>query len=144
MREAPRRGAGFAAWTIPCASPTRAGDGMTLNTMLIMMLYSVGMACGQVLFKKAAISSVEAGAGAGLLAYLNVYLILALTLYVGLAGLWVWILRSVSLSAAYPFVALAFVFTPLMASVFFGERLSSGYFVGMALIAFGIVVIARQ
>ena len=116
---------------------------MTMTFVWIMVSYSLGMACGQVLFKLAARSSLQVEGSSGLLAYINIYLLLGMALYVGLSVLWVWILRSIPLSKAYPFVALAFVFTPLLARLIFDEKLSSGYFVGLGFVAVGIIVIAR-
>lgn len=108
-----------------------------------MVLYSAGMACGQVLFKLAAMKTVGATGRAGMLGFVNPYLLTGLALYAGLTVLWVWILRSVPLSKAYPFVALSFIFTPLMARLIFGEILHANYFAGLVLIAAGIIVIVR-
>jgi len=117
---------------------------MTMSVIWIMVGYAWGMACGQIMFKLAAKSTLKIDTANGPLAYLSVYLICGLVIYLGLTVLWLWVLRSIPLSKAYPFVALSFVFTPLLASVIFGEKLSYGYFIGLALIAGGIVVIARQ
>jgi len=117
---------------------------MTLRFILILIVYSLGMACGQILFKLAAKSIQGGGLEPSILSYINVYLILGVGLYFGLTVLWVWLLRFVPLSEAYPFVALAFIFTPLLATFIFGEKLSLNYFGGLALIACGILVIARQ
>ncbi len=117
---------------------------MTTKTLLIMMGYAFGMACGQVLFKKAALVALHADPSLGLFRYLNLYLVLGLILYAALTALWMWLLQSVALSLAYPFVAMSFVWTPVMAAMFFGESLSRGYLAGLACIIVGIVVIARQ
>jgi len=117
---------------------------MTFPMILVMVGYALGMAIGQILFKMAARATVQAGPEAGLWGYVSLYLCAGVALYFGLTVLWVWILRSVPLSAAYPFVALAFVFTPLMASAIFGEKLTLGYASGLVLILAGIVVVARQ
>jgi drug/metabolite transporter (DMT)-like permease len=117
---------------------------MTLRFIIILTIYSFGMACGQILFKLAAESVQRSGLHSSPSSYINVYLILGVSLYFCLTILWVWLLRFVSLSAAYPFVALAFIFTPLLATVIFGEKLTLNYLGGMALIACGILIIARQ
>jgi drug/metabolite transporter (DMT)-like permease len=100
--------------------------------------YSAGMACGQVLFKLAA-KQVEQGTSP--IAYLNTAMVSGLALYLVLSVLWVWLLRFIPLSRAYPFAALAFVFTPLLAKLVLGETLSSGYLVGTVLIMAGILII---
>jgi drug/metabolite transporter (DMT)-like permease len=117
---------------------------MTLRFVLILIVYSIGMACGQILFKLAARSIQSGESQPSIYSYVNVYLILGLGLYFGLTVLWVWLLRFVPLSEAYPFVALAFIFTPLLATFIFNEKLSLSYFGGLTLIACGILVIARQ
>jgi hypothetical protein len=55
--------------------------------------------------------------------------------------LWAWILTFVPLSKAYPFVVLAFVFTAIFESVFFGVQMSPKFFVGCSFILVGLLVI---
>lgn len=116
---------------------------MKNSLIFTMVLYSVGMACGQLLFKLAATAPSQRTTAPSFFSYLNLYLFSGLVLYGSLTLLWVWILRSVPLSKAYPFVALSFVFTPILARIFLNELLSISYFLGLALIAAGIVVIVR-
>lgn len=116
---------------------------MTAPFILIMVLYSAGMACGQLLFKLAAMSSVKQYATSSLGRYLNPYLLSGVVLYGLLTLLWVWILRSVPLSKAYPFVALSFIFTPILSKVFLNEPLTWAYSGGIFLIAAGLLVIVR-
>ncbi|QOL50926.1 EamA family transporter [Massilia litorea] len=116
---------------------------MTNSLILTMIFYSLGMAGGQLLFKLAAMHLAQRTPASSVISYLNVYLVSGLFLYGLLTMLWVWILRSVPLSKAYPFVALSFVFTPMLSKFVLGEQLSPGYFAGLALIAAGVVVIVR-
>lgn len=114
------------------------------NAMIAtMVLYSLGMACGQLLFKLAATSSTQERASSSLLGFVNPYLLGGIALYGGLTIMWVWILRSVPLSKAYPFVALSFIFTPMFSKFFLNESLSTTYYLGLLLIAAGVIVIAR-
>jgi drug/metabolite transporter (DMT)-like permease len=117
---------------------------MNFRLLLTLIGYSFGMACGQILFKVAAQKIALLPRSSSLIHYINVYLLAGMLLYVALTILWVWILRSSPLSRVYPFVALAFIFTPLLAHFQFSEKLTSGYFFGLALIVAGIVVLARQ
>jgi drug/metabolite transporter (DMT)-like permease len=116
---------------------------MTAPLMIVLVFYSLGMACGQVLFKLAAARSSELDMARGPWGFANIYLISGVALYAALTLLWVWILKSVPLSKAYPFSALAFVFTPILSRLFFGELLNFTYFCGMGLLAAGVIVIAR-
>jgi len=68
----------------------------------------------------------------------NLYFLSALALYAGFAVLWVWILSFTPLSRAYPFVALAFALTPLLAGSLFGETISLRLITGLLLIVCGL------
>ena len=53
-----------------------------------------------------------------------------------------WILRSVPLSSAYPFVALSLVVTMAMAVFLFGESPTPRLVIGGLLVVAGIVVLS--
>ena len=72
----------------------------------------------------------------------NGYFLLALVGYLILAALWVRILSFTPLSRAYPFAALAFVLTPLLGGLLFGEALPLRLLAGVAAIALGLVLVA--
>lgn len=104
------------------------------------------MSVGQLLFKSAAQSFSPPSAtvltlGRAVQLGLNPYFIGAMSLYLGLSVLWVWILTFTPLSRAYPFVALAFVATPLMGQFFFMEVLDLRFYLGMSLIVLGLVLV---
>lgn len=63
---------------------------------------------------------------------------IALLLYGTATLLWVYLLRTVPLSKAYPFVALGFIAIPALAYFIFGEKLNISYMFGTGLIVFGI------
>jgi drug/metabolite transporter (DMT)-like permease len=66
----------------------------------------------------------------------------ALTLYGVLAVAWVWILSFTPLSRAYPFVALAFVLTPVLGAAVFGEALTLRLVSGLGAILIGLWLVA--
>jgi drug/metabolite transporter (DMT)-like permease len=116
---------------------------MKLSQIFLLLAYSVGMSFGQLLFKQGAMAlRAESNRPLLLAAVTNVPLLLALLLYAGLTALWVYILSSTELSKAYPFMALAFVITPVLANVVLHERLPASYLIGLAAIILGLVVIA--
>jgi len=122
-----------------------SGDRLSLPQILLLTAYAVGMSAGQVLFKMAANSygTRDGGEGERLLGLLyNLYFLSALVLYAGFALLWVWILSFTPLSRAYPFVALAFALTPLLAGSLFGETISMRLIVGLLLIVCGLFFIS--
>lgn len=106
--------------------------------IVLLILFSIMLATGQILFKKAALVSNES---AGIFGLINIWLIVALGLYAIATILWVWLLKVVPLSFAYPFAALGFVLVPLAAVCLFGETLSIKYIIGSLLIISGIFFI---
>ena len=70
----------------------------------------------------------------------NPLLILALAVYGVATLLWIFSLRNVPLSLAYPFVALAFVFVPVMAHFALSEPLKAKTFYGFILILAGVTI----
>ena len=108
--------------------------------IIFLVLYALGMASGQVLFKVAANGAAGApGFFGGLIG--NAPFWLAVALYGALTVLWVWLLTQVALVYAYPFAALAFVFTPLLAALILHESVGAGYLFGSALVIGGLLVI---
>jgi drug/metabolite transporter (DMT)-like permease len=118
-------------------------DRLTLFQIAVLTAYSMGMSAGQVLFKVAANrSDPERQLGERLLDLVqDGYFLAALVLYAGFAVLWVWILSVTPLSRAYPFVALAFVLTPLLGGAIFGEAISVRLLGGIALILCGLFLV---
>ena len=118
---------------------------MTNNQVAALLGISALLAAGQTLFMVAALKLKGAGgASTDLLSLAAIPSFwLALALY-GLGTLlWIFILQTVPLSRAYPFMALAFVMVPLMAMLFFAERLNLTYTVGTVLIVAGVLVTSR-
>ena len=111
----------------------------------LLVAYALGMVGGQMLFKLAALEIPLGGAGIDRAFSLarNGYFLVALVAYFLLALLWVWILSFTPLSRAYPFAALAFVLTPLLGGLLFGEPLSARLVAGIAAIACGLLLVAR-
>lgn len=103
---------------------------------LIIMACVVVMTLGQVLFKQVAINYNKAGSffDIGVIGLLLV----AGSMYVASSGLWVWALRSVEISKAYPYFALGFVFVPVLGAWLFGEVLTVRYGLGVLLIVIGV------
>lgn len=57
--------------------------------------------------------------------------------------LWLFALRQLDLSLAYPFVALSFVMVAAAGILVLGEPVSAGRLAGLGLIVLGILVMAR-
>ena len=104
----------------------------------IILACVVVMTIGQVLFKQVAINYNKVGS----LYDISVMGILAIAglMYVTSSGLWVWALRYVEISKAYPYFALGFVFVPLLGAWMFGEVLTLRYGLGVLLIVAGVAM----
>ncbi|HZX80644.1 MAG TPA: EamA family transporter [Lysobacter sp.] len=102
----------------------------------------VVLVIGQLLFKQVAINynarqTFQDWSVAGTLA-------VALALY-GISTLvWIWALRYVQISRAYPAFALGFALVPLVGAWWFDEKVSTRLLVGLALIIGGVIVTARS
>lgn len=121
---------------------------MTTLQVMVLLIYSVGMSLGQLLFKYAALSLSSPGstiltARRMFQLGLSPYFLGAMLMYFGLSILWVWILTFTPLSRAYPFVAIAFVITPLMGHFIFMETLGVRFFFGLFFIIIGLVLVIR-
>ncbi len=113
---------------------------MSTRLVFLTLLCVFGIAMGQLLFKKAAMGlPAQPGVADWLL---NGWLLVALALYGLTTLLWVWILRHAPLHLAYPFMGLAFLLVPLMASWWLDEPLHWQSLVGGALILTGVWVAA--
>ena len=121
-----------------------SNDRLALSQAALLLAYAAGMAGGQLLFKAAALRyASEAPLGERLLSLVqNVYFLAAIVLYVALTVLWVWILTFTPLSRAYPFVALAFAITPLLAGFVFGEAVTARLMLGIGFILCGLLLVA--
>ncbi len=92
---------------------------MNIRLIAWTLLCVTGIACGQLLFKRAAMATVSAPDWQSSLC--NPWLWAVFVLYSVTTLLWVWILRQAPLHIVYPFMGLAFILVPLLARVFLGE-----------------------
>jgi len=112
---------------------------MTITNIISLLLCSCCLALGQLLFKRAAISAAE---GELYQILLSPYLWVALFVYGFTTLLWVYLLRTIDLSKAYPFMALSFILVPLAATIFLNESQSYQYWIGLTFVIMGIALTA--
>lgn len=122
---------------------------MNANQICSLLIYAIGMAVGQLLFKLVSIAYLGRAKGiGGLNAALSIgtdpYFLAALALYLLLSVFWIWILAFTPLSLAYPFVAIAFLLVPICGVLFFDETISMRGYFGMLMIAAGVVLLSGQ
>ena len=102
-------------------------------------------AFGQLLLRARAVAVAHnAGGGASYLVamFLDPWVWLGLCGAVLAAVCWILTLRQLSVSAAYPFMALSFVIVPAGAILFLGERVTAVQWAGCCLIVAGVAVTA--
>ncbi len=113
-----------------------------MRIYFMALLCVLGIAAGQILFKLSANALRSSGDA------LNSQFILtfgaALALYGMTTLAWVYVLQRAELGRIYPLMALAFVIVPACSYYILGERFSSQYFIGVALIILGIVVVVSE
>lgn len=112
--------------------------------MMKLLAFAFMVAAGQLLFKRTADGLAEV---TGVVAVfreiaLDRSFIAAVILYAAATFLWIFALREIPLSRAYPFMALAFVLVPAGAVLLYHETLGLRYFIGLAFILLGIIVIS--
>lgn len=98
----------------------------------------LGISIGQLLFKLAADSWVSEQNLFGVRT-LSI-LAGACLLYGGTTILWVWVLKQSELSRIYPMMSLAFILVPIGSALFLGERFGPMYYVGVGMIATGLIL----
>jgi drug/metabolite transporter (DMT)-like permease len=111
---------------------------MSAMHLALTLACVLAIAAGQILFKLAARSAT--GTAGFPWEFLNAWFVAAIAVYAAATFLWVWLLKTLPLNVAYPFVGLAFVIVPLMAAWFLGESLDWRHVAGGALIAAGVAV----
>lgn len=118
---------------------------MNIVQFFLIMVCVVGISIGQILFKLAAKSLPKSGGTLeiALSLILNPYLLIGLTVYLAATALWIWVLREVPLNLAYPLMALAFLFVPLLSMYLLGETFSRTSLFGGILIVSGVYIIVR-
>lgn len=114
-----------------------------MNTLQLgLTLVSVlAIAGGQLLFKLAAQNAERSAAGFPW-EFASGYMAAALAVYAAATLLWVWVLKSVPLNIAYPFMGLAFIVVPVFAWMLLGEPLDWRHLAGGLLIIGGIAVVS--
>lgn len=113
----------------------------SLSTAAGLLLTPVIISAGQVLFKLTSDRIGETNPAGLMKVVFDPLLLTAFVIYGFGTILWVYTLRAVPLTVAYPFMALTFCIVPLLALVFLGEPVSLKYALGSAMIMTGLLVI---
>ena len=113
-----------------------------LSAPVLALLFAtpLAIAIGQLLFKLTSGRISETNGGYSQI-FIDPVFLLAIAIYAGATLTWIYVLRQVPLSYAYSFMALTFVFVPLLAWFFVGEQITWRYGLGAALIISGLAVV---
>jgi len=109
------------------------------HSLTFILLSVVFVSVGQILFKYVA-SIINSGLDIFSPNVLIAGIVAFATSGIGTL-IWIYVIRDIDLSHAYPFMALSFVFIPILSFIFFNETLSKEYFFGIFLIMLGIIFI---
>lgn len=117
---------------------------MPLRNLALLVLVVCGISVGQLFFKAAAMRASAAPGSFAISLSKDYVFLIALCVYAVSTFLWVYVLSNTKLSIAYPFMAVSFVTTPLLASKLFSETLDRRYWIGLAVIIAGILIMPRK
>ena len=114
------------------------------SDILLLVSFPALLSIGQLLFRQSALQVAGKPLPELLMELLRTPVFYLAVLLYGLTTLlWVWLLGRYPLSIAYPFATLAIVAVPILEMTVFKQRLPGGYWLGVALIIAGVLVIAR-
>ncbi len=124
---------------------------MNLQTFSIIFAGVLLNSAAQLMLKAGArtLGSVAMGSGSSLMAAAwsaatQPWIVLGLVCYFVSAGLWIIALTRVDVTIAYPMLSMGYVIAALLAWQLFGEPLTSGRVLGIAIILAGVVVLSRS
>jgi drug/metabolite transporter (DMT)-like permease len=106
-----------------------------------LLTFAVLLALGQLLFKRVGLEARAQSLLDSLSAMFRSPSFYAAVMLYGLSTLlWIWILSRVSLSKAYPWVAVTMTIVPLLSWLVFGERVQPMYWLGILLVILGVLL----
>jgi drug/metabolite transporter (DMT)-like permease len=110
---------------------------LSFQHFTLILLTVLALSVGQVLFKLAARGLIGTEPLVQQI-LVNHYLWIALAVYGVATAFWIGLLRQIPLHIAYPFVALAFLFVPILGYSFLNEPLRWQSLLGALVIAIGV------
>ena len=119
---------------------------MKISQVIMIMIFSVGMGLGQLLFKWSALRQTINTDSSLLLRLISLFsdwpFLLGLVLYCSLTVYWIWLLTFLPLSRAYPFTFLSLAIAAIGSALFFHEPLTFPFVTGLVLIGAGLMVMS--
>lgn len=119
---------------------------MKIHHVVMVIIFSVGMGLGQLLFKWSAIRQTKIEDTSFQLRLISLLcdwpFLFGLMLYCTLTVYWIWLLTFLPLSRVYPFTFLSLAVAAVGSAVLFHEHLTLTYVTGLAIIGVGLVVMS--
>ncbi len=112
-----------------------------MRNLVPLLIIPLLISAGQLLFKQASGTSGLLAHNRAIALLTNPYLLVALLIYFGSTLWWVIVLRDTPLSRAYPFMALSFIYVPLLSWIFFRDPMTIRTFLGTLCIVAGLITI---
>jgi drug/metabolite transporter (DMT)-like permease len=112
---------------------------------LLLFFCFFSLSNAQILFKLGASQLAERKSTSFVLGVIsNPYVLVACFVYAFATFCWIWVLREVPLSKAYPLAAMSFIIVPFMSWLILGEKLGGLYIIGVTMIVTGIFLILKN
>lgn len=117
---------------------------MNILTLSLTLICVFMIATGQILFKLAAVKIPHDLILRNWLSFMFSPIFLSSLALYGIATiLWIYTLKKVPLSIAYPFMALAFIIVPMLSYFILNEKISTNSIIGTVFIIIGLIITTR-
>jgi len=115
------------------------------NPWFVLVLEAIFVTASEVLLKVGASETrrVEGWEWTGLMSLASMWIWLAIVLVILSFLCWIYVLRHIPLSIAFPLSNVVHVLVPLSCWIFLGEHISATRWCGIAIVVFGLAVVAR-
>jgi drug/metabolite transporter (DMT)-like permease len=115
------------------------------NPWFVLALEAIFVTASEVLLKVGASETkrVEGWEWTGLMSLASIWIWLAIVLVILSFLCWIYVLRHIPLSIAFPLSNVVHVLVPLSCWIFLGEHISAARWCGIAIVVFGLAVVAR-
>jgi|688.fasta_scaffold1131566_1 drug/metabolite transporter (DMT)-like permease len=121
---------------------------MKISNIILLTLFSFGMALGQISFKYAALRQVETVGDSRLIKFISLIsdwpFLFGVFVYFILLFYWLWLMTFIPLSRAYPYTLLSVIITSFLAPIFFNESIGQNMLLGFLFIAIGLFFISYE
>ena len=120
---------------------TQPAQASSIVNVAALSAFTIGLAAGQILFKRAGLAIHGLPLATGLASLLRLPAFYAAgALYAAATVLWIWILSRVPLAQAYPWVAVGMIIVPLAGRYWFEERIGAFFWPGALLVMLGLIL----